>query len=229
MKRFAFPVIFILTVVGIFVLAVRSIYIHPHETNTNFVSNNNVNVVSATNSAANISILDNSNQVTAVLHQPISNALSRITKKPFGMYITPSTSPVQPERFSGFHTGVDFETFASEQNTDVTVSAVCDGKVLVKQRVSGYGGVLVQSCTINNEDVTVLYGHLALSSIALNVGDTVNPGDRIGLLGAPYSTDTDGERKHLHLGIHKGTTINYLGYVSTESALSDWVNAQPLL
>ena len=33
----------------------------------------------------------------------------RITKKPFGIFITTQNSPVQPERFSGYHTGVDVE------------------------------------------------------------------------------------------------------------------------
>src|SRR3990167_7147055 len=38
---------------------------------------------------------------------PISDWLSRITKKKFGQYITPQTSPVQPERFTGYHTAAD--------------------------------------------------------------------------------------------------------------------------
>ena len=36
---------------------------------------------------------------------PISNPLERIIKKPFGIKINPANSPVQPERFSGYHTG----------------------------------------------------------------------------------------------------------------------------
>ncbi|MFA5031150.1 MAG: M23 family metallopeptidase [Patescibacteria group bacterium] len=231
MKRFALPFIVIISLAGILVFAIRSITIHPNETNTEVPSERNTNILTTTNALENnsTSSIADTNKSSAILHSPVSDAESRITKKPFGIYITPATSPVSPEKFSGYHTGVDFEIFASEQNTDVTVLAVCDGKVLLKQRVSGYGGVFVQSCTINNEDVTVLYGHLALSSISLNVGDTIKSGDRIGFLGAPYSTDTDGERKHLHLGIHKGTAVNYLGYVSTESALSDWIDAESLL
>src|SRR5438105_4096773 len=49
------------------------------------------------------------------LTPPIGNSLSRVTKKPFGIYITPQNSPVQPEKFKGYHTGVDFETTADEQ------------------------------------------------------------------------------------------------------------------
>lgn len=40
---------------------------------------------------------------------PIAEFEKRITKKPFGIYITPQNSPVQPERFTGYHTGVDVE------------------------------------------------------------------------------------------------------------------------
>lgn len=231
MKRFALPFIVTISLAGIFVFAIRSITIHPHETNMNVVTDSDTNVhtnenIFDSNSAESAA---NTNQSSSILYSPLSDAVSRITKKPFGIYITPATSPVSPEKFSGFHTGIDFETFENEQDADVQVFAVCDGVVKAIQRVSGYGGVLIQSCIINNEDVTVLYGHLALSSISFNVGDTVKPGDSIALLGAPYSQDTDGERKHLHLGIHTGTEINYKGYVSTESALSDWIDAKPLL
>lgn len=231
MKRFAFPFVVIILLVGVFIFAIRSIYIHPKETNMHTTAESNTNARDDVNVIVNNSnySVDNANQSSVILHSPVTDAVSRITKKPFGIYITPATSPVSPEKFSGFHTGVDFETLENEQNTHVEVFAVCDGVVKAIQRVSGYGGVLIQSCIINNEDVTVLYGHLALSSISFNVGDTVKPGDSIALLGAPYSQDTDGERKHLHLGIHKGTEINYKGYVSTESALSDWSNAKPLL
>jgi len=40
---------------------------------------------------------------------PVNQFFARITKKPFGVYITPETSPVQPEKFTGYHTGVDVE------------------------------------------------------------------------------------------------------------------------
>lgn len=160
---------------------------------------------------------------------PLARAYERITKKPFGIYITPTTSPVQPEKFSGYHTGTDFEILSGEENSDVVVHAICDGAARIKQRVSGYGGVFIQQCVINGEDVTVLYGHVALSSIAAHVGDVLAKGDTIGLLGAGNSYDTDGERKHLHLGVHKGTSINYRGYVTTESELSEWLDAETVL
>jgi len=164
-----------------------------------------------------------------IISQPISNALSRITKKPFGIYITPKNSPVSPEKFIGFHTGVDFETTADEQNADVPIYAICDGPLALKKYATGYGGVAVQKCQINNEGVTVIYGHLRLSSITVEINQSIKSGQKFAVLGKGYSTETDGERKHLHLGIHKGKSISLLGYVQDSAQLSNWIDAQALL
>lgn len=155
---------------------------------------------------------------------PLDRATERVTKKPFGIYITPKTSPVQPEKFQGYHTGTDFEIFPEELSADVPVRAICSGKIAVKRFASGYGGVLVQDCTLDSQPITVIYGHLKLASISKNAGDSLNAGDVIGTLGKAYSSETDGERKHLHLGIHKGSTISILGYVSSQSQLSGWID-----
>lgn len=163
--------------------------------------------------------------IAAGLSAPIDRTNERVTKKPFGIYITPQASLVQPERFSGYHTGTDFETFPEEANLDVTIKAICSGNLIAKRTTSGYGGVAIQSCMINNSSVTVLYGHLELASIIPGVGQKLNPGDTIGILGKGYSPETDGERKHLHLGIHKGTGINYFGYVQNKNELSDWIDS----
>lgn len=155
---------------------------------------------------------------------PLDRAAERITKKPFGIYITPQNSPVQPEKFRGWHTGTDFEIFPEELGTDVPAHAICSGKIAAKRSASGYGGVLVQNCTLNSQLVTVIYGHLKLASIQKNTGDQLDAGEMIGILGKAYSSETDGERKHLHLGIHKGTSINILGYVQNKNELSDWLD-----
>jgi murein DD-endopeptidase MepM/ murein hydrolase activator NlpD len=160
---------------------------------------------------------------------PIPDALSRITKKPFGIYITPKTSPVQPERFQGYHTGADLETFPSEQSVDVPVNALCDGKLLSARTASGYGGVAVESCTLEGQTVTVIYGHLRLSSVKPKIGDQLKAGDFLAVLGTGFSSETDGERKHLHLGIHKGTGINILGYVQSQGALGGWLDPAKFL
>lgn len=163
-----------------------------------------------------------------LLLAPISDAAARITKKPFGIYVSPDHSPVNPERFTGFHTGTDFETFPDEQNTDVPIAALCSGTFLKKAYGSGYGGYAVESCEIGGGPVTVTYGHLRLASIAPEAGDNLSAGDFIGFLGTGYSAETDGERKHLHLGIHKGSSVVTRGYVAAKAELQNWIDYQTL-
>ena len=163
------------------------------------------------------------------LFSPLDKALERVTKKPFGIKVSPQNSPVNPERFAGYHTGVDFETFPDEQDADVLVSIICEGSILEKRFASGYGGVVVQSCRLDNQDITVIYGHLNLASISVKLGEKLSAGSRLGLLGRGFSTETDGERKHLHLGIHKGSSIILAGYVKTAPELSNWLDIREYL
>lgn len=158
------------------------------------------------------------------LTEPITSSLERITKKPFGIKISPTSSPITPEKFSGFHTGTDFEILENEENSEVPVYAICDGDILLKKSATGYGGVVVQECNIDNEPVTVIYGHLRLQSINAEIGDKLNAGERLGVLGKSYSTETGNERKHLHLGIHKGTAVNILGYTTKQTDLANWLD-----
>lgn len=69
-----------------------------------------------------------------------------------------------------------------------------------------------------------MYGHINLSSTTHKVKDTLKTADKIAVLGKAYSVKTDGERKHLHLGIHYGDAIELRGYVQTEEELVDWLN-----
>ena len=181
-------------------------------------------IVAAGSASSAVTASKSSPTVDDTFPFPISGGLSRVTKKPFGIFITPATSPVQPEKFTGYHTGIDFETTIIEQKIDTVISSVCSGKVRFRGWVKGYGGVLVQECTFGSETVTVLYGHLNIDSVTLRSGDTLEKGTAIGILGAGGSTETDGERKHLHLGVHRGSTIEYRGYVSSETLLDQWIN-----
>lgn len=156
---------------------------------------------------------------------PITRALERVTKKPFGILITKANSPVQPERFSGYHVGVDFETFEDEQGTDIEIFAVCDGPLVEKRRATGYGGVAVQRCELDGETVTVVYGHLDPASVAASPGEAIARGARLGVLGEA-GPETDGERKHLHLGVRRGADIDLRGYVRRASEIADWIDAR---
>jgi len=159
-------------------------------------------------------------------HYPIDNFSTGITKKPFGIYISPSTSPVQPERFSGYHTGVDVEV---DDLSDVWVYAVSDGEVLSVREIDGYGGVIQVLFDIDGTEYTALYGHLDLGSSIISVGDQVYSGDRLAILGDAYSVETDGERKHLHFSLKPGLDYDLRGYVSTEEELSAWVDPEIVL
>jgi murein DD-endopeptidase MepM/ murein hydrolase activator NlpD len=158
------------------------------------------------------------------LLMPMSLGLARVTKKTFGLKVSPDTSPVDNDIFTGYHTGLDFEVLPHEHDIDVPVFAACEGKVLFKRWAKGYGGVLVQSCKLEGEPVTVIYGHMSLDSITAASGQTLLAGDKIGNLGKGYSPETDGRRKHLHFDIHKGSEINILGYVPHEHDLEHWID-----
>ena len=156
---------------------------------------------------------------------PIAEFTKRITKKPFGIYITAQNSPVQPEKFSGYHTGVDVEY--EDVSSDTPVFAITDSTVKYAGSVSGYGGVLILETEISGNKHSVLYGHIRPANLP-QVGNKFNKGEQIGVLGAGYSSETDGERKHLHFGVLSDNRIDFLGYVQNENQLSGWLNPQSL-
>jgi len=163
-----------------------------------------------------------------VIAEPILDSLSRITKKPFGLLVSPTDSPVQPEKFTGYHTGTDFETSPTEADIAIPVSAVCDGTVRFVGPVAGYGGAAILACTINSQPVTVLYGHIDIETTILKVNEVITKGSLIANLAPADSDKSGGERKHLHLGIHLGTSIEYRGYVQNQNELVSWLNYQEL-
>lgn len=167
-----------------------------------------------------LSLSPSPSQVTN-LADPIKDFKSRITKKPFGIYITPETSPVKPERFSGYHTGVDIEY--DDIAADVPVYALTDGAITYSNWVSGYGGVLIFKVDINGLPLSVLYGHLRPSSLP-NIGMTFKKGDQMAYLGTGNSQETDNERRHLHFGVLSNDRIDLKGYVQKQSELSDWID-----
>lgn len=155
---------------------------------------------------------------------PLGRVSERVTKKPFGILVDPANSPVRPERFRGYHTGTDFEILPGEEQSEVPVKAVCDGRIDFKRMASGYGGLLVQICQLDGQSVSIVYGHLELESIRSRNGANVKHGDIIGVLGSGGSVETDGERKHLHLAFFRGRPADLRGYVPEQSQLEDWAD-----
>lgn len=157
---------------------------------------------------------------------PIKEFNSRITKKPFGIFITPETSPIQPERFKGYHTGVDVEYDDVER--EVEIFAIADGVVEYSGRVNGYGGLLAIRHLVDGKEYLAIYGHLDSASLVAK-DDNVARGQQIGILGKNFSIETDGERKHLHFALYIGSGLNLKGYVNTEEELLSWVDPRALL
>ena len=153
--------------------------------------------------------------------EPVENFTARITKKSFGIYITPDTSPVQPDRFTGFHAGIDAEY--DDVSGDVPVRAIAAGRVMVSQFVRGYGGVVVIEHTLNGQTLQALYGHLDSASM-VSSGSEVSPGETLGILGEGGTEETDGARKHLHFALLKSEKLDLRGYVREEQELSGWHN-----
>ena len=114
---------------------------------------------------------------------PIDQGEVRVTKKTFGLKVSPKDSPITPEKFTGYHTGADFETFPSEKDTEVSIRTICTGPLVMKKWATGYGGVVVQTCQLDKEDVTVIYGHLNIASVATTINTQLKTGDIIGILG----------------------------------------------
>lgn len=156
-----------------------------------------------------------------VFADPITDYTSRITKKPFGIFITPANSPVQPERFSGYHNAIDVEY--GDIDGDVAVFAIADGEIVSSRTATGYGGVFVMRFSHEGSIYTALYGHIRPSALPA-VGRQVSKGEQLAVLGTGFSAETDGERKHLHFAIHEGSAIDIRGYVQSQSELTSWVD-----
>ena len=156
--------------------------------------------------------------------QPTYEFKNRITKKPYGIFITPQTSPVQPDKFTGFHNAVDIEY--GDVSFDVPVRAITNGKIILSKYASGYGGVIVIRHEINNQSLVALYGHLNPEKM-LPEGTNVTLGQKIGILGDGYTHETDGARKHLHFSImpyNPEDKLDIRGYVNTKEDLSKWID-----
>lgn len=155
------------------------------------------------------------------LEEPVADFRVRVTKKPFGIYITPQNSPISPERFTGYHTGTDAEY--QDITVNVPVYAVADGVVVLSRTASGYGGVFMIEISLNEEKHTILYGHIRPSSLP-KVGLKVAKGEQIALLGTGYNSETDGERRHLHFAVLADNSQNIKGYVPLKNQLSSWID-----
>ncbi len=154
------------------------------------------------------------------INEPVVGFLERITKKNFGIYITPDSSPVENDKFTGYHTGVDAEF--TDTSADIPVYAIADGTIVLAKWVNGYGGLIVIRHIINGAPLYALYGHLDEASFTQ--ATTVTRGERIAVLGDDHSHETDGVRKHIHFAIYTGEKVDYRGYVPEQEDLASWMD-----
>ncbi len=168
---------------------------------------------------------------SAGISAPIDDFALRTKLLTFGLHVTPDPedNPINPpERFEGYHVATDFEVGTDELNTAVKVYAICTGEVVYSGFTSGYGGLVVQRCTFGKEEVTVNYGHLSLENLPGH-GVVLQSGGEIAELAPARSYQSDGNRKHLHLGIHRGTAIDMRGYVQTEADVATFIDPLSVL
>lgn len=154
---------------------------------------------------------------------PLPNFTKAVTKKGFGVFVTPENSPIKPERFRGYHTGADAEVSPAQEDSEAAVFAISNGQVVLSQTASGYGGAVVIKHLLDNRQLFAIYGHLDPKSLVPQ-GKTVAKGERIGILGKGNSKETDFERKHLHFGIYTGPKVDLRGYIENKEDLSSWLD-----
>jgi len=158
---------------------------------------------------------------------PIQDFESRNQYKTFNQYIDKSfykgREALFPTQYTGYHVADDLEINSGEENQNIPIYAVSDGKITFTGSVSGYGGVILLN--IDNDSHTALYGHVRLGSLKVKAGDSVKAGQELAYLGNGFSNETGGERKHLHFGIYNGKGIYYRGYESSEATVqSKWID-----
>jgi murein DD-endopeptidase MepM/ murein hydrolase activator NlpD len=167
---------------------------------------------------------------------PMDKYYARQSLKGFGDFIDDNFYKGKEElfpynRFYGYHSAVDLEVFPDEINKKVPVYAVTSGTIVYIGMLSGYGGVIL--LRPDNENCTVLYGHVKIKGLSFKVGDHINTEAGpvvLTYLGDRFSSETSKERKHLHFGIHKGTDLYFRGHeISPARVAQKWYNPNDFL
>jgi murein DD-endopeptidase MepM/ murein hydrolase activator NlpD len=170
-------------------------------------------------------------RASAVWFYPTDKYYERQTVKGFGEYIDGNfykgKETLFPyNRFYGYHAAVDLEIFPGEMNTKVPVYAASSGTITYIGTLSGYGGVILEKP--DNENNTVLYGHVKIENLSIKVGDRVETNSNpviLTYLGDQFSAETSKERKHLHVGIYKGIDLYFVGHEpSLDKLQSRWID-----
>lgn len=152
----------------------------------------------------------------ATIVYPIDDYVNRTTFKLFNQEVH--------DRFNGWHVADDLEITEDELEKDIPVYAIADGKVIYRNWLSGYGGVLILQHEIDGQRIQSLYGHINLNDTRPQLGEFVRIGTKLATLGADKSIQTDNERKHLHFALYPGTTLRLNGYEPSPANIDNWIN-----
>lgn len=156
------------------------------------------------------------------VYLPINNFYTHQTVNPYGIY--------RNGRFLGYHSGVDVEVDPEDMARKVPVYSIFEGEVKAVESANGYGGVVAVKHFLGETELTGIYGHLRLWDANVKTGQKIPAGYLIGYLGADYSGETDGERKHLHFGLSRKKEVDIRGYVEGLRELKeDWINPSEFL
>ncbi|MEK7174717.1 MAG: M23 family metallopeptidase [Patescibacteria group bacterium] len=159
--------------------------------------------------------------VPGEVYLPVKNFYENQTVNPFGVY--------RSGRFLGYHSGVDIEVDPQDIARKVPVYSIFDGEVKVIKAANGYGGVVAVEHTFGEIKLIGIYGHVRLWDVNVKMGQKITSGYLIGYLGADYSNETDGERKHLHFGLSKKEDVDIKGYVEGLLELKNFINPSDFL
>ena len=160
--------------------------------------------------------------VAGEVYLPVRNFYENQTVNPYGVY--------RSNRFLGYHSGVDVEVDPGDLNRKVPVYSVFDGEVKEVTLANGYGGVVAIKHSFGDMELMGIYGHVRLWDANVKAGQKIGSGGVIGYLGADYSNETDGERKHLHFGLSRQEKVDIRGYVEgLEELKRDWINPSEFL
>lgn len=152
-------------------------------------------------------------------------------RQSFGLLVPPGNSP-----FSDSHHVGDDVAFGRQQ---ATIVAIGDGLVRIAApgQASWGGLVVIEHRDAAGASYCSLYAHLG-PLIAVQPGDQVRRGMKLGTLGRDHVFATGGYRSHLHFGIHNGDFENngqewIGGYLSPEryndETMHRWLDPQPFL
>ncbi|WP_347548227.1 peptidoglycan DD-metalloendopeptidase family protein [Pseudalkalibacillus hwajinpoensis] len=143
-----------------------------------------------------------------VMVEPVTEEITvgtkEISSKGTGSFEWPAVGGTitskQGDRWGSFHKGIDIAGVS-----DKTISTVDNGTVKAAGKRSGYGNQVTIS---HNNGLETTYSHLA--SISVSVGDTVQKGSKIGMMG----TTGKSTGIHLHFEVYKnGELQNPMKYL----------------